>query len=85
MKSGTAGLKVRLAKTYLSLPVWINDVKLMCLPFVKKAENISRLTVCIMNYVRLSCLGNTPVGYEGELQLSQFDLQETYYRSGSFW
>ena len=24
--------------------------------------------------------GNTPVGYEGELQLSQFDLQQTYYR-----
>ena len=25
-------------------------------------------------------LGSTPVGYEGELQLSQFDLQETYFR-----
>ena len=24
--------------------------------------------------------GSTPVGYEGELQLSQFDLQETYFR-----
>ena len=24
--------------------------------------------------------GNTPVGYEGELQLSQFDLQDTHYR-----
>ena len=34
----------------------------------------------IFFYHSSSFSGSTPVGYEGELQLSQFDLQETYFR-----
>ena len=29
-------------------------------------------------------VGSEPVGYEGELQLSQFDLKETFFRELNF-
>ena len=34
--------------------------------------------------VNSETLGSTPVDYEGELQLSQFDLKETYFRELNF-
>ena len=41
--------------------------------------------VCLFNnFFKSAILGSTPVGYEGELQLSQFDLQETYFRELNF-
>ena len=41
--------------------------------------------VCLFNnFFKRGILGSTPVGYEEELQLSQFELQETYFRELNF-